>query len=244
MQKKLIALCLTGLAASVTQADILGATAGVQHWNQSWEGAVQSGSDQVDVQDDLGYDEDTGSSFYVALEHPLPLLPNIRLQRTSLEMSETSTLSRSFTYDGQVYVANDTVDSTVDLSHTDATFYYEILDNWVNLDVGFSIRLFDGEANIDSTTASGSVDLDAPVPMLYANARFDLPFTGMYAQAVGNMLSVGDNSITDMSVGIGYEIAVVSIEAGYRSFDLTLEDDEEEADITVDGLYVGINIDI
>lgn len=244
MKKQLLAMAVMAGAASITQADIIGASAGAQYWKQSWDGDVQSGSQAVDVNRDLGYDDDNGTSIYVALEHPVPVLPNIRLQRTDIEISEKNQLSRSFTFDGDVYAIADTVDSTTDLTHTDATFYYELLDNWVNLDLGLTVRMFDGEVRLASSTSEGSIELDDPVPMLYANARFNLPLTGLYAQAVGNVISVNDNSITDLSVGIGYEVAVVSLEAGYRSFDVSLEDDDEEAGITVDGIYLGINIDI
>ncbi|WP_417765708.1 TIGR04219 family outer membrane beta-barrel protein [Spongiibacter tropicus] len=244
MKKQLLAMAVLAGAASVTQADIIGASAGAYYWKQSWDGDVQSGPDSIDTKKDLGYDEDNGTSIYVALEHPVPVLPNIRLQRTDIEISEKNQLSRNFTFEGDVYTVADTVDSTTDLTHTDATFYYELLDNWVNLDLGLTVRMFDGEVRLATTGREGSIELDAPVPMLYANARFNLPLTGLYAQAVGNVISVSDNSVTDLAVGIGYEVAVVSLEAGYRSFDVSLEDDDEEAGITVDGVYFGINIDI
>jgi outer membrane protein len=245
MNKKLMALAIAAVAASAgSQADIIGASAGVYHWKQSWDGDVQSGNDKIDVNDDLGYDEDSGTSYYVALEHPLPLLPNIRLQRTELEISERGTITTPVIYDGTALAGD--VDSTTDLTHTDVTLYYELLDNWVNLDLGLSVRVFDGEARIKSvaTSEEGSVDIDTPVPMLYANARFDLPFTGLYAQGIGNIISVGDSAITDFTVGLGYEVAVLSLEAGYRTFDISLEDDEDEANLTVDGFYIGINLDI
>ena len=177
-------------AASVTQADIIGASAGAYYWKQSWDGDVQSGPDSIDTKKDLGYDEDNGNSIYVALEHPVPVLPNIRLQRTDIEISESNQLSRNFTFEGDTYTVADTVDSTTDLTHTDATFYYELLDNWVNLDLGLTVRMFDGEVRLATTGREGSIELDAPVPMLYANARFNLPLTGLYAQAVGNVISV------------------------------------------------------
>ncbi|WP_372860987.1 TIGR04219 family outer membrane beta-barrel protein [Spongiibacter sp.] len=244
MNKNILAIAVLAATAVSAQADVVGASAGVYQWKQNWEGDIKSGGDEIDLNDDLGYDDDNGNSFYVALEHPIPVLPNIRLQRTDIEISERSTLERSFTYDGKVYVATEDVDSTTDLGHTDATLYYEILDNWVNLDVGLTIRMFDGEASIKGTSGEGSVDLDAPVPMLYGNARFNLPLTGLYAQAIGNVISVGDNSVTDMTVGLGYEVAIVSLEVGYRSFDVSLEDDDDEANVTVDGIYFGLNIDI
>lgn len=239
----LTAALLTSMSIGA-HADIIGASAGAYKWKQSWEGDVQSGADKIDMNEDLGYDDENGTSVYVAFEHPIPVLPNVRLQRTDLEISERNQLSRSFEFEGDIYTAADTVESTTDLTHTDATFYYEVLDNWVNLDVGLTVRMFDGEIRLATTGREGSVELDAPVPMLYGNARFNLPFSGLYAQAVGNVISFGDNSVTDMAVGLGYEVAVVSLELGYRNFDVSLEDDDEEANITVDGLYFGVNIDI
>lgn len=245
MQKRLIALAILAASASVaTQADIVGASAGAYMWKQSWDGKVKSGSDSIDMNGDLGYDDETGKSFYVALEHPVPVLPNIRLQRTDLDISETNQLSRSFTFEGDLYTAADTVNSTTDLTHTDATLYYEILDNWVNLDVGLTVRMFDGEVRLAAAGRDGSIELDAPVPMGYINARFDLPLTGLYASALANVISYGDNKITDISLGLGYEIGVVGLELGYRNFDVDLEDDDEEASVTVDGYFLGVVIDI
>lgn len=244
---KKISLAVAMIAASAaasTQADIIGASAGAYAWQQSWDGDVQSGGNAIDFNNDLGYDDDNGTSFYVALEHPVPLLPNLRLQRTSLEIDGQGTLTRDYTYDGKTYSAGESVQSSTDLSHTDATMYYEILDNWVNLDVGLSVRLFDGEISITGANGEGSVEFDAPLPMLYGNARFNLPFTGLYAHALANVISVGDNTVSDMTVGLGYEVAVVALELGYRTFDVSLEDDDDEANITVDGLYIGVNIDI
>lgn len=245
MQKRLIALAILAASAPVaTQADIVGATAGAYMWKQSWDGDVKAGSQSVDMNDDLGYDDETGKSFFVALEHPVPLLPNIRLQRTDLDISERGTLSKPFIFDGKPYALGESVDSTTDLTHTDATLYYEILDNWVNLDIGLTVRAFDGEVSIKGTSGEGSIEIDAPVPMAYVNARFDLPLTGLYASALGNVISYGDNSISDISLGLGYEFGVIGIELGYRNFDVNLEDDDEEANVTVDGYFLGVVIDI
>jgi len=245
MQKRLIALAILAASASVaTQADIVGASAGAYMWKQSWDGDVKAGSQSVDMNKDLGYDDETGKSFYVALEHPVPVLPNIRLQRTDLDISETNQISRDFSFDGKDYTAGESVNSTTDLTHTDATLYYEILDNWVNLDVGLTVRMFDGEVSIKGTSGEGSIELDAPVPMGYINARFDLPLTGLYASALANVISYGDNKITDISLGLGYEFGVVGLELGYRNFDVDLEDDDEEASVTVDGYFLGVVIDI
>jgi len=245
MQKRLIALAILAASVSVSsQADIIGATAGAYMWKQSWEGDVKAGSQSIDMNDDLGYDDETGKSFYVALEHPVPVLPNIRLQHTSLDISEKGTLTKPYTFDGKGYLVGEEVDSTTDLTHTDGTFYYEILDNWVNLDVGLTVRMFDGEVSIRGTSGEGSIEIDAPIPMAYVNARFELPLTGLYASGLGNVIAYGDNKVTDMTLALGYELGVLGLEIGYRNFDVQLEDDNEEANVTVDGYFIGLVLDI
>ncbi|EIF42573.1 hypothetical protein DOK_13329 [gamma proteobacterium BDW918] len=245
MQKRLIALAILAASASVSsQADIVGATAGAYMWKQSWDGDVKAGSDSIDMNDDLGYDDETGKSFYVALEHPVPVLPNIRLQSTDLDISEKGTLTKPYTFDGKVYTVGEEVQSTTDLSHIDGTFYYEILDNWVNLDVGLTVRMFDGEVSIKGASGEGAIEIDAPIPMAYVNARFELPLTGLYASALGNVIAYGDNKVTDMTLALGYELGILGLELGYRNFDVQLEDDNEEANVTVDGYFLGVVIDI
>ncbi|AMO67146.1 MAG: outer membrane protein [Zhongshania aliphaticivorans] len=245
MQKRLIALAILAASASVSsQADIVGATAGAYMWKQSWDGDVKAGSDSIDMNDDLGYDDETGKSFYVALEHPVPILPNIRLQSTDLDISEKGTLTKPYTFDGKVYTVGEEVQSTTDLSHIDGTFYYEILDNWVNLDVGLTVRMFDGEVSIKGASGEGAIEIDAPIPMAYVNARFELPLTGLYASALGNVIAYGDNKVTDMTLALGYELGILGLELGYRNFDVQLEDDNEEANVTVDGYFLGLVIDI
>ena len=61
MKKQLLAMAVLAGAASVTQADIIGASAGAYYWKQSWDGDVQSGPDSIDTKKDLGYDEDNGN---------------------------------------------------------------------------------------------------------------------------------------------------------------------------------------
>jgi outer membrane protein len=114
----------------------------------------------------------------------------------------------------------------------------------VNLDVGLTVRMFDGEVSIKSASGEGSIDIDAPIPMAYVNARFELPLTGFYAAGLGNVIAFGDNKVTDMTVALGYELGVVGLELGYRNFDVQLEDDNEEANITVDGYFLSVVVDI
>ena len=248
MNKKLLGAALALALPFSAQADIIGVTAGAYSWNQDWSGDLrgeQTGDDKIDLEDDLGFGDERANSIYVALEHPIPILPNIRLASTEMEISETSTISRAFNYDGQTYTANSQVNSDIDLSHIDATLYYEILDNVVSLDVGLTARMFDGDATISDSSQTGTAKIDATIPLLFVGARVDLPLTGLYATGEIHGLSIDGNSIMDTKLGIGYEIGIVALEAGLRSFDIDVEgDDDEEFNMTVEGAFLGIVVDI
>ncbi|MGK0442807.1 MAG: outer membrane protein [Pseudohongiellaceae bacterium] len=242
--KKILLSGLIGLSAvtnMAAHADTLGFVVGANVWQQSFSGDVQSGSsgDIVDINDTLGFDDETASNFYVAFEHPVPLIPNVRLARTELEVAGNETAN--FEFDGINYSGK--IDSTLDLSHTDATLYYEILDNWVSIDIGITVRSFDeGFTVTEETTGDTSeIDIDGAIPMLYVGAKFELPLSGLYISVSGNGIGYDDASIIDYQAGIGYESdSGFGIEAGLRSFEIEYDDDDEEADLTVDGLYAGV----
>src|SRR5690606_28134813 len=90
-------LLAMGLSAAAT-ADIVGVTAGVIGWNPDYSGGVRSGSTRVNVEDDLGLGDDWSPQAYAAIEHPVPLLPNLKLQYT--ELSQTGKGSLGQTFDG------------------------------------------------------------------------------------------------------------------------------------------------
>jgi outer membrane protein len=250
MRKKLLTHSLalvTGLTATAAvHADNIGFRVGGYSWAQDYDGDIQTDDDTpIDIQRDLGFDDDSGTVLFVVLEHPVPLLPNILIQQTELEIDEANTLSRTISFDGIDFdVPTDgstDITSNSDLSHTDATLYYEILDNWIHIDVGLTIRKFDGGINISSSIDSAEEEIDEVVPMLYLAAKFELPFTGSYAGASANAISVGDVSLIDYQINIGYETDFgLGIEVGLRELSLDYDDSGDQVDLSMGGAYAGI----
>ena len=247
MKKLLSATCLAALAPLAQADTILGIYAGIGLWQADYGG--DTGVESVDL-DELGLDDENNNFFYVALEHPIPLLPNIRLQRTAIDSRESATLTRNFTLDDVTFSATDTVVTDLDLSHTDAVLYYEVLDNWVSLDLGLTLRAFDGEATVQSQTTTAlreTVDLDAVLPMLYARAQFDLPFTGFSVGADANLITYDGHTLSDASAKIAYAfdatVIDLGVELGYRRMALELDDlDDLNADLTLDGPYAAVTL--
>jgi outer membrane protein len=232
----LICLCLPVAA----QADTLGIRIGASAWQQNFSGHAKSGAagDRIEIEDDLGFDDDNGFQGYIAFEHAIPFIPNILVQRTVIDADANGNLNGK-TFDGVTFPG--AVKSTIDLTNTDATLYYEILDNWVSLDLGLTARYFEKGFEIKNQTQSASLDIDQVIPMAYAAVKFDLPLTGLYVGADGNGTKYDDDTIIDVKAMIGWESTIgLGVEAGYRYFDIQYQDSKEEADITIEGPFAGL----
>ncbi|MGI9287199.1 MAG: TIGR04219 family outer membrane beta-barrel protein [Pseudomonadales bacterium] len=242
LKQSVLAVSLLVGAAHLAQADtILGVSSGAGIWQSDIVGDVQDGTTKIDTEDDLGLEDNDNNFFYFALEHPIPVLPNLKLQHTKLSVDGDNLLTREIDFDGSVFPVSDNVSAEADLTHTDATFYYEVLDNWVSLDLGISVRVFDGFVEIQSTSESTREDLDDPIPMLYGKARFDLPLTGLSVDAEANGIGYGGNTLIDASLRVAYESSIgLGVEAGYRSMQLDIDEDIE-GDIDLSGVFAGIN---
>jgi len=239
MKKLTLLAALAVTTAPLVHADtVLGVYAGFGSWDSSYDG--KAGDPSITLKD-LGVKDHKNNFYYIALEHPIPILPNIRLAHTDISTKQTATITKTFTIDGTTFAVNDSVDSEFDLTHTDATLYYEILDNWVNLDLGLTARQFDGFVYAKSTTESKKVKIDQTLPMLYGKVQFDLPFSGLSAGVEANYVSYKDDKISDYSAKISYlfdSALDIGIEAGYRKFSLTVEDDDLDAEINLKGPYI------
>ena len=241
-----------GLLATLTAtpllatADIAGLYAGTGVWQSSPTGTL--GNTSISLENTLNFDEENSNYFFIALEHPIPLLPNLRLTRTDLEWAGQGVVSAGTSLDEVVFPSDQAVAADLDLSHTEVTFYYEILDNIVDLDLGLTERLFDGEASLIGATQQERVELDAVIPMLYGRAGIDLPFTGLSAALSGNWVNVNDVSLTDWSAEVNYDFKIApTLEAGlsigYRSMLIEIDDqDELQSDAEFDGLFIGLRL--
>lgn len=238
-----LACVLTLLFLTNSHADVVGFSIGASHWAPDLSGEFNSsGEAGIDLSDDLDVDDPSQSSAILSLEHPIPILPNIRYQNIDLDSDGRNTLAGSITFDGQTYTAGETVRTTLDLSHDDIVLYYEVLDNWINLDIGLDLKSFDGEVSMvgSTNTTVSSIDIDETVPLLYLSARFDLPFSGFYVGADISSFSIDDSSAEDATIKLGYQSDIgFGIEGGIKTFSLELDDaDDLDTDIEYDGAFI------
>lgn len=252
MKKTALALC-AALASGAASADtILGFDASLGAWQPSYSGNI--GVDDFDA-DEFSLAEDNVTFIQAALEHPVPLVPNIMLAHSSVETDGSAILENDVTFGEETFRSGRLVGANINLTHTDATLYYEILDNWVNLDLGLTARQYDGALDLTSPSQLPSspgiylqetIELSGVLPMAYAMARFDLPFTGWSVIAQGNGTSYQGDSHTDLTAKVRWDFlpaADFAVEAGYRVMSLDVQElDDFQSDLEIKGPYLGLNL--
>ncbi len=236
--KQGVAVLAASLISVTSSADILGASAAFTYWAPDSSGDIQSGGDKIDIDKNLGLGGEEFMIFTAALEHPVPLLPNVRFQYFDMDQVAHGSLN-NVNFNGQNFNGN--VQTSLDLSHYDFTLYYEILDNWVNLDLGVTAKVFDGLLLMrDQTSGNTSrTDIDEIIPMLYGSAVFDFPITSLSAGVEGSAISLGGDTVYDMVAKLRFRAGLLGLEAGYRAIGVEVDDISNiDVDTQIDGPYV------
>lgn len=229
------------IAAPIASADVLGVGANISYWDSDLSGEAGKNNDVVDVENDLDLDSDTNANLSAYFEHPVPVLPNVRLNYTRIEQSGRGELSTGF----DVVQSGVEVDSDLDLTQFDVTLYYEVLDNWVNLDLGLTARNLDGELTVQEIGGAANVsqtEVDGVIPMGYLAARFDLPLTGVSVGGEANLISFDGDSVYDYNAYGQYELSLLQLRAGYRQISIDYEDSDDRLDIELGGPFVSAGL--
>ncbi len=236
--KKILLYVLLGLSTT-SSADVLGFSIGAQYWHYDLEGKVRSpiaGDGQVRID----FTNNSDLNPYLVFEHPVPILPNFKLQQNNIQAQGLIPVSDPSFLDGQeVLVAGD-----INFNHTDLVLYYEVLDNWVNFDLGVSVKYFDGYQRYKyQNQINDELDFDHLIPMLYAKGQFNMPLTGLSAMATVRALSLDSNKVTEVELGLRYEYKLgLAADLGYRNLDIDLEKiNDFKSDMTVDGFFLGLS---
>lgn len=236
MKKLLLGAVVALLPLTGFSATILGFQVGGGTWEHDPSGSVSATTDGVGVSADLKSnmnlsEEKEGYSYFI-LEHPVPLIPNIKVVNTKLTSQGTGTTT--FTFNTNSYPVGAT--TKLDLSQTDYILYYEILDNVVSLDLGLNAKMIDGQININSNITN----ISGTIPMLYVAAEIMLP-AGFAINADISYTKIGDVDISDTTAKLTYTTDfMLGVEAGIRTQSYTGEVDTFKANMEFSGMFAGV----
>ncbi len=228
---KLLKLTLLALGTSVcglAQADVIGVKGDLSYWNYNGEANMAAQTSAPDQ----NLDRKGSAQLSLAIEHPIPLIPNAKIRYVNLKTQTENEVAGQPVYD-------------LDIDHTDFILYYEVLDNIVDADIGFGASNLNGDVK---TLGLNKTDIDKTIPVIYGSAGVKLPFTGLSAKAELLYSNVNDTKITDAQAELQYNfidnlLVDVGLKAGYRILDIKLDDYEKnDLKFNFKGPYIGLDV--
>lgn len=214
--KKYILPCLLATSfAATAQADKLGFEIGATAWHTKQELTAKHAKAQKSKSEVSG-------GLHAEFEHFVPFVPNIRLEYLQNKNDLRHSKDRSET------------------SFTDITLYYQLLDNWINLDLGASARRMDAEINVK---ADGNHKADHTLAALYSRLQFDIFDTGLSlgvaAHHDGGISS--SKGMQDYQAYLRYQgLGGFGVKTGYRlqKYKLNYNKGYGKSKVDVDGAFV------
>ena len=249
MSKILSGIILAGLLGASAQADVVRVEAGVGMWNQSISGDIQYAGEAAFTTDTLNYGSESKPYVWAYIKHPIPVLPNLRLEYTAVEFEGTTPLD--FTYNNQNFTGS--TKSTLTMDQLDAILYYNILDNtaWTTIDLGLDIKSMSGKFKATDGARNVDESENLVIPMLYARGRVEIPGTDLGFEAEGKYLGYKSSKVLDASIKVDYTLVDMipfmdlGLEVGYRKQTINIDASDISSldtslNLDVDGVFAGI----
>jgi len=251
MKKILTTLAVGAMLASAASADVARLEMGVGAWQQTASGDITYVDSLATGSDDYAKsDEQTSGYAWMLIKHPIPILPNIRLEYASLEGNGEA----NGTFDDFTVSAGATL---FEMTQYDIIPYYNILDNtgWVTLDLGLDLKVIDTTWTVNDVTGwTDSVYDDSEtlvIPLIYVRTRVEIPGTNIGLEADGKYITYDDSTIYDIRAKVDYTLDFIpviqpAIEVGYRIQKFDISDDGDTAgstaaiDLEFSGVYAGM----
>jgi len=246
MKKILSIVAMSTLLGTSLCADITKVEIGAGAWAQKASGTANY-NDGTGITGTNTFDEkkDTSAYVWILINHPIPVVPNIRLEYTSIH----ATGKASGTWNGLTAPAN--TNSVLDMKQYDIIPYYNVLDNtfWTTIDLGLDIKVIDAEYKIEPNGLfTGYEDsYTAPLPLLYARARVEIPATNIGLEGDIKYVTTGSSTVYDARVKIDYTFDITpavqpALEIGYRTQKVKIDENDEDVktDMKFSGFFAGL----
>lgn len=192
----------------------------------------------------------TSAYAWMLIKHPIPVVPNLRLEYTSVE--DKGNISGTF----KDFTVSGLTTGSFKFNQYDVIPYYNLLDNtaWLTLDLGLDIKVIDATFEAKGVNVNGVAGISdykdsavLPIPMAYARARLEIPATDIGIESDIKYVTYSGSTLSDFRVKIDYtfDISPVvqpAIELGYRkqSYVIETDDDKTKVDLQFSGVYGGL----
>jgi outer membrane protein len=186
---------------------------------------------------------------WMLVKHPIPILPNIRLEYTGI--SDNGLVQGKFS--GFTIPTGEAITASLDMKQFDIVPYYNILDNtaWITLDVGLDLKILltDYEVSAGSVFKGHSETTTLALPLAYVRTRVQIPLTDIGFETDVKYVTYKKSSYYDIRAKVDYTLGFIPVvqpafEIGYRiqKFDLSSDDDKTKMNLEFSGAYAGLMV--
>ncbi len=221
--------------------------------------AIQD-ADRIDVKNDARLGDKTKPWAKFKLEHPIPLIPNIKLAYMPMKFDGSGVLTRDINWGGRTYQANADLNLSVKLDRVDTTLYYNFpfiktaTAGKLDVEFGLNVRtiMFNGTlSGIERGTGqsiSESKSITLPIPMGHLAAEIR-PIKRVSLVEEFNYISYNKNVYYDYAAKLrlnshGFVQTTFKpfVEVGYRYEKMKIAEEGVKADLKVKGLYALVGV--
>ncbi len=241
-----LTLAATLAAPQLASAEFISVYAGAEGWRLDPTASFGANQQQSAAFD---FSDETASNFYIGLEHPIPLIPNIKIRKDSIDIGGQTTLTSNFTLNGKTYNVNDRIDSAIKLEQTDVILYWELLDlDLFSFDFGINAKYIDTDLAANDGTTLTTDNFKGWVPMAYVAAEVSFPGLPISLWTEGSYASYSDDRFYDARAAVKYTLVEtlpmdLTVSVGYRALEVDIDDlDDVFADIDFTGYYAGVEL--
>ena len=263
MKKISLALVLSGVL-SVATADILSFSAGAGYWQENISGYIKSGNvinyfqnkqaetDGNNNTGNFGLRDKNNPYLWIKLIHPVPVIPNIKLQYTKYD----STGYSSYISAGDISFGDDKIDvslnnatTTQKINSYDLTLFYQFNPSFADIEVGLGVDLWQGKTKIYGTGNGETktwVDESWTVPLPYLYGGIEtMKFYGFSFNANVKLAKISDAHHYDCQGSLKYTIDILGpvnpfLKVGYRYKELSAEDKDDKMVLKYKGAFLEI----
>lgn len=215
-------------------------------------------TDRIDLKNDARFGDKTQPWAKFKLEHPIPVIPNIKLAYMPMKFDGSGNVTRTIKWGDYKYDLNAGFNLSVKLDRVDTTLYYNLpfiktaTAGKLDIEFGLNVRTIMFEGKLSGTerdtgrSISESASITLPVPMGHLAAEIR-PINLVSLIGELNYIGYKNNAYYDYVAGLRLNPPMRTplkpfAEVGYRHEKLKIDEEGVKTDLKVKGLYALVGV--
>jgi outer membrane protein len=214
-------------------------------WNHDPNGMINYQGNDVQLNTDLSLKDRNDYNLWLRIEHPIPMLPDIKIQHTPIRVNDSNSPNRPFMFGEKIF--DEAINSELEMDIIDVQLYNHLpflqTASFKGLDVtyGMTFRFLNATAFINEIKSMDSRSRGFSTPMPLLTAGFNIaPLSSFALNGEFQAMSYSGNHWYDITAKLQVSpfSEFIFMGVGYRYQDFKLDDVQDvTADQTMQGFF-------